>query len=250
MKHVKAIAGTATAVCAAALALAFAAGSAAVPDWAHASCVPVTVAGQLARADVAFVGRLVERHPDRLVLSVDEPLKGSPGAMAVIPQPGVTSVSLNPRPGEPIGLTARRAPDGSLAASECDRSAPENLRAAAAAPDTDCSAPRVRALRALKAGRGRRILRLHVSTAGAQGRTDRLDVDWGDGSGRTYRFDTTVTQGANLGATLSHRFRRTGRRRITVTASAKPALACAAFGMPPREVSAERTLTVRVGRGH
>lgn len=216
---------------------------AAAPPTASASCAPRTAAGQFAGADVAFVGRFTERRGDRLIFAVDEGLKGSPGATVEVPQPGVTTVSLNPRPGEPIGLTGRRNADGTLSANDCNRSAPANLRAAAAAPDTDCSAPRVTGMKALDGSRTRRPIRFRIRLAGAEGRLDRLRIDWGDGSARTYRLDP---EGADPNLVVTHRFRRTGVRRVRATASGRPVLACGVFGLPPRDSSPRRTLAVRV----
>ncbi len=229
-------------VAAAAAALALGAASLA-PSAASASCAPRSAADQLASAEVAFVGRLTDRRGDRLIFAVDEGLKGSPGATVEVPQPGVTTVSLNPRPGEPIGLTGRRNADGTLSANDCNRSAPANLRAAAAAPDTDCSAPRVTGMKVLDGSRTRRPTRFRVRLAGAEGRLDRLRIDWGDGSARTYRLDP---EGADPNLVVTHRFRRTGVRRVKAIASGRPVLACGVFGLPPRDSSPRRTLAVRV----
>lgn len=214
------------------------------PSAASASLCPSTSSAieLLAEADVAFVGRFTERRGDRLIFAVDEGLKGSPGAtVEVVPQYENSDASIDPPPGEPIGLTGRRNPDGSLRANACDRTAPENLRAAAAAPDTDCTAPRVTAIRALDRARTRRPTRFRIRLAGAEGRLDRLRIDWGDGSARTYRLDP---EGAD--PIVTHRFRRSGVRRVTATASARPVLACGVFSLPRRVTSPPNTLAVRV----
>lgn len=215
------------------------------PSTASASCSPRTAVSQLARADVAFVGRLTEQRADRLIFTVDQALKGSPGATVEIPRGPLSSVSLDPEPGEAIGLTARRSDDGTLAASDCDRSAPANLQAAADAPGTDCTPPQVRTIKALEAGRVGEPARFRVRLTGAKGRLDRLRIDWGDGSAKTYRVDA---DSADPSLTSRHRFRRPGLRRVSVTASAGPSLACGVFGMPPRASSPEHTLRVRVRR--
>jgi len=241
VNRLRLLASTAVAVFALAVA-------AAAPPVASASCAMRTAASLLAEGDVAFVGRFTERRGDRLVFAVDEALKGPLGPTVEIrPNPGgVTSVTLNPTPGESIGLVSRTAADGAQEANDCTRTAPENLRAAAAAPETDCSAPRVAGLKVLRSRRGSLIARLRVRLAGARGRLDRVRIAWGDGSSRVYRLDPAKAASA---LTVKHRYRRAGLRRIKARANAAPVLPCAPFGQPPRQTSEDRRLSVRLRRG-
>jgi hypothetical protein len=81
-----------------------------VPGPASASCAVPRPAAQLAYADGAFVGRLVQELPDRWVFAVDEAVKGELGARVEVLRGPITSVSLAPEMGRQIGCSWTGAP--------------------------------------------------------------------------------------------------------------------------------------------
>ena len=201
---------------------------------AQASCVRQDARDQLARADAAFVGRLMERRGDVLEFAVDESLKGDLGErVEVRDEAPLTSVSLRPEVGRRIGLVMRRDQAG-YHATDCDRADPDELRAAAQ-PSRTCGKPRVASLTVVR--RTRRRVWLRAVLSDSDGRLSGIDIDWGDGR----KEKALLSRGDSTRRTvrLEHRYRRAGRRRIRFVAESAPAEGCSTRV----ERSAPRVLT-------
>jgi hypothetical protein len=191
-----------------------------VPGPASASCAVPRPAAQLAYADGAFVGRLVQELPDRWVFAVDEAVKGEFGARVEVLRGPITSVSLAPEIGRQIGLFL----DGSAAAgwtsSECAVVTPAQLHAAAAAPRLQCRMPVIRSVRFRTRGR------LDVALGALDDPSTTVTVHWGDGTVSTRRFGRGPSRRTLV---MRHGYQEPGRHRVKVTVTARPVEACGSF---------------------
>src|SRR5687768_11188723 len=102
------------------------------PAAAEASCaIQPPSRDRLAEADAAFVGTAVRSTgtPERpaYVFRVEKSYKGALGAeVEVRDEYGVSSISLDPKPNQTIGLLLQQDSNGYFA-NDCDRIPPEGL---------------------------------------------------------------------------------------------------------------------------
>jgi hypothetical protein len=188
---------------------------------AHASCASRKPREQLARADAAFVGRLLDRSGDRLTFAVDRSVKGDLGDRVEVEDAAPrSSLSLRPAAGVQVGLFLSRRHGRGFVASDCDVVTPEAMRAAAASGRSTCSRPRVLGLRVRRRELPRTV-RVRAAVGDADGEVTAIDIAWGDGT-----VTRTTPREPRGSVVRDHRYRRAGRFRIAVVARSAPTLDC------------------------
>lgn len=193
-----------------------------VPGQAGASCAARKPVEQLRQANVAFVGRLVDRSYAQMTFAVEEKIKGSLGARVKVRDDAfMTSAGFGAAVGKRIGLVLR-VKNGAFVANDCDIVDIRALRAANRRGEKPCpflAFPTVRVLSLENL-----TARIEIRASIAEGRLLTAVVRWGDGRKRTLKL-----KGRAGRRRLTHQYKTQGLYKGSVRITGRPAIECGDF---------------------